>query len=288
MIYLFSGVNGTWFLLFIKRSLWFSCTGLLTYVNCMKVKWAAIVQVVSTVAKVIALIVIIITGLVKLGQGRITFLSLYYVFVIAEWVSKKWWSQWTSQHAVVAGFDQNFEDSFQGSKLDPGSMAKALHAALYSYSGWDTLNFITEEIKNPERYHQPLGIFVFPLHVQLKHDFCTTSCKFRDGAAGLFYTNTPFQGKLHSTHSYMHIRGKKWLSERKCNAEKKRVCCIVCRRNLPLSIAISMPVVTVIYILTNVAYYVVMDASKVLASEAVAVVSICRLLAEWKTMPVAH
>lgn len=70
---------------FIKRSLCFSCTGLLTYVNCMKVKWGAIVQVVSTVAKVLALIVIIITGLVKLGQGGITFLSLYYVFVIAEW-----------------------------------------------------------------------------------------------------------------------------------------------------------------------------------------------------------
>lgn len=105
----------------------------LAMVNCLSSRLATIIQVVSMVVKVLALTVIILGGVVMLfdkGTG-------------------------------------NFENAFEGTNMHVRSFGIAFYQGLWSYDGWNTLNYLTEELKHPE-VRLLFGDFFFSLLISPK------------------------------------------------------------------------------------------------------------------------
>uniref|UniRef100_A0A8C9WVJ0 Solute carrier family 7 member 5 n=1 Tax=Scleropages formosus TaxID=113540 RepID=A0A8C9WVJ0_SCLFO len=136
------------------------CLTMLTFVNCISVKAATKVQDIFTASKLLALGIIIIFGFIQIVRGEIPYLKP--------------------------------ELAFEDSKMGVDNMVLALYSGLFAFGGWNYLNYVTEEMINPEK-------------------------------------------------------------------------------NLPLSIIISMPIVTVVYVLTNMAYFTTIPPRVMVDSEAVAV-----------------
>ncbi|XP_063746568.1 large neutral amino acids transporter small subunit 1-like isoform X2 [Eleginops maclovinus] len=136
------------------------CLTSLTFVNCISVRAATKVQDLFTASKLVALLIIILFGFIQISTGDVPYLTL--------------------------------EKSFEGSKLGVDNIVLALYSGLFAFGGWNYLNYVTEEMIDPER-------------------------------------------------------------------------------NLPLSIIISMPIVTVVYVLTNLAYFTTISPEQMVDSEAVAV-----------------
>ncbi|XP_039277528.1 Y+L amino acid transporter 2 isoform X2 [Nilaparvata lugens] len=132
------------------------CILILTFVNCWDVKWATRVQDTFTYAKLLALCIIIGAGVMKLIEGKTQYFT------------------------------------FENTTYEPTSIALSFYSGLFAYNGWNYLNFIIEELKDPIK-------------------------------------------------------------------------------NLPRAIAISCTLVTIVYVMTNVAFYTTLSPKEVLQSEAVAV-----------------
>jgi len=89
--------------------------GLLTVINCYNVKWATRVQDIFTATKILALVIIMVAGFYWLCMGH----------------------------------TENFKYPMAGTNTEPGYVALAVYSGLFSYSGWNYLNFVTEELKEP-------------------------------------------------------------------------------------------------------------------------------------------
>lgn len=86
-------------------------------VNCYSVNLGMAVQNLFTMAKMVAVVIIICGGAYKLSQGNV----------------------------------QHFQNAFNGDLPQVGAIAAAFYTGLWAYDGWNNLNYVTEEIKNPSK-----------------------------------------------------------------------------------------------------------------------------------------
>ncbi|CAK8682004.1 unnamed protein product [Clavelina lepadiformis] len=95
------------------------CIIILSLVNCASVRWATRVQDVFTAAKLLALCLIVIIGVVRICQGHFLYLTPV--------------------------------EAFRNTTSDIGRIVLAFYSSLYAYGGWNYLNFVTEEMKEPHK-----------------------------------------------------------------------------------------------------------------------------------------
>ncbi|PAA68866.1 hypothetical protein BOX15_Mlig013270g6 [Macrostomum lignano] len=101
------------------------CITIITFANCCSVRASTIIQDVCTWGKTIALLGIIAAGVAQVCRGRV----------------------------------EAFNDAFADTTLGIGNLVRAFYSGLFAYNGWNYLNCVTGEMKNPQR-DLPLAIFI--------------------------------------------------------------------------------------------------------------------------------
>ncbi|KNC27406.1 hypothetical protein FF38_06501 [Lucilia cuprina] len=90
---------------------------MILFVNCYSVNLGMAVQNIFTAAKLVAVLIVICGGAWKLFQGN----------------------------------TQHLSNAFSGPTPTMGAIATAFYTGLWAYDGWNNLNYVTEEIKNPSK-----------------------------------------------------------------------------------------------------------------------------------------
>ncbi|XP_065569907.1 b(0,+)-type amino acid transporter 1-like isoform X3 [Artemia franciscana] len=97
-----------------------ACIASITFINCYSVSLATKVQNIFTAAKLIAIFIIICGGIYMIALGNVSYLS--------------------------TGFEP-FDPSLSPTTFS--DIATAFYSGLWAYDGWNNLNYVTEELKNP-------------------------------------------------------------------------------------------------------------------------------------------
>lgn len=97
----------------------------LTFLNSWNMRVTTKLQTFFMVTKVAAILLVIVMGLVHIFKGN----------------------------------TENFNNAFEGSSTDPGQIAVSFYSGIFSYAGWNYLNYLTEELKNPLS-NLPRAIFI--------------------------------------------------------------------------------------------------------------------------------
>ncbi|XP_045509477.1 Y+L amino acid transporter 2 [Colias croceus] len=87
----------------------------LTFINAYDVRFTTRIQNVFMFTKIAALVIIILGGIVWMAQGGV----------------------------------EHFEDGWAGTKTSVSDWSVAFYSGIFSYSGWNYLNFMTEELREP-------------------------------------------------------------------------------------------------------------------------------------------
>ncbi|XP_076833923.1 b(0,+)-type amino acid transporter 1-like isoform X2 [Brachyhypopomus gauderio] len=96
-----------------------ACILFVAFANTLNVRVTMATQVVFMAAKVIALMVIVIGGILTMAQGSLESLS-------------------------------SLDIAFKDTNFGVSSLGMALYQGLWSFAGWYSLNFVTKEVKRPE------------------------------------------------------------------------------------------------------------------------------------------